>query len=195
LDPGEWDNATLLKSFPFIYQTKADENGRFVFTHVPAGRHRLVRRHNNPEGTGALGMSHTTWVEVRPGETATVTIGGHGAAVSGRLVVSPTNPLADWAATVQSLERKDAGSGAERAHNRFGFFCKPDGSFVVHDIPAGVYTLKLRVTAKPKTPNELRNWSPGIGLELGTAEREVVVLDESGAIVEAGTIIVAIKEK
>ena len=68
------------------YQVTTDENGRFAFPQVPPGKHRLTRL-APLKGGPATGWSLEPLqeVEIRPGETTQVTIGGSSHHVAARL--------------------------------------------------------------------------------------------------------------
>ena len=60
------------------YQVETDAAGRFVFAQVPPGQHKLVELVPQSATLGLQSWVHQplTGVEVRPGETTTVTVGG-----------------------------------------------------------------------------------------------------------------------
>jgi len=162
-----------------------------VFTHVPAGKHRVARRHNNPHGQGALGMSHFAFVDVKAGETSEVVIGGKGAVVTGKFVAVPHDAKVDWTLTVQRLAPPEDSPNMLPTSRAYEFFCQSDGSFTVPDVASGLYKLRARVTAGRKGDDDI-NYSPGMGKEIGTAEREVTVSEpteeEPRATVDLGQI-------
>jgi hypothetical protein len=174
IDSGDWGWELGSAQFPFIYEAKTDAEGRFVFTHVPGGRQRVARRHNNPHGLGAIGMSHYEFVEVEPGATSKVIIGGKGAVVSGKLMAVPSEPSVDWTLTVQRLALPGDSLTRMSGGNAYEFFCEADGSFTVPDVAPGDYKLRVRLTARPKGEDDI-NYSPGIGADIGKLERDVTV--------------------
>ena len=74
---GQGDFRTVSTDFT-AYQVETDANGRFVFAQVPPGQHKLMELVPEPGTAGSKSWSHQPLVEVevRPGETATVTVGG-----------------------------------------------------------------------------------------------------------------------
>ena len=77
--------------FPFHYETTADESGKFSFERIPASYVRVARAmtYNISERSRMVARSHSTGrFELKPGETATVTLGGVGRPVTGQLVPS-----------------------------------------------------------------------------------------------------------
>jgi hypothetical protein len=71
----------------FSYQARTDDQGRFVFERVVSGPASVSRAiHSSPQRTW-----FGPWlpVEVKPGETARVVIGGQGRPVVGRVVLPP----------------------------------------------------------------------------------------------------------
>src|SRR5262249_17026846 len=76
VDPGIWGRVD--------YDTLTDEAGRFVFERVTPGRlsvYRYVDDQNHPAWTA----SHPIHVDVKPGQTVRVEVGGTGRPVVGRL--------------------------------------------------------------------------------------------------------------
>lgn len=84
LGNGDWN--TVRADFT-AYQTQSDAEGGFVFAQVPPGRHKLMRTTPQRETGGA-----TSWqdgekvdIEVRPGETTTITLGGNSYSVTAQI--------------------------------------------------------------------------------------------------------------
>jgi RNA polymerase sigma factor (sigma-70 family) len=84
LGNGDWN--TVRTDFT-AYQTQSDAEGGFVFAQVPPGRHKLMRTTPQREAGGV-----TSWhdgakvdIEVRPGETTTVTLGGNSYSVTAQI--------------------------------------------------------------------------------------------------------------
>lgn len=73
----------------FNYQTNADANGHFVFDRVRPGSV-LVGRENKL-GANMISFTFGENVEVLPGETAQVTIGGYGRPVTGKFIIPATS--------------------------------------------------------------------------------------------------------
>ena len=67
-------------------ETQADESGRFVFDRVAPGRTIICRRVDNPDKQGWT-FSHPVYLDVKPGETVRVQLGGTGRPVVGRLAI------------------------------------------------------------------------------------------------------------
>jgi beta-lactamase regulating signal transducer with metallopeptidase domain/peroxiredoxin len=82
------------------YQTKTDAEGRFVFEHcLPGGGsvHRMYLASSTPGGW-TYGVTHNTPVELTCGKTATVSVGGFGRPVVGRVVMPEGDDReVDWA--------------------------------------------------------------------------------------------------
>lgn len=148
------------------YKTATDEEGRFVFTNVPAGEGNLLRM--VPRQPNRWTYSHNTSVTVRSGQTTYVTLGGDGAVLVGRarFVVFPENPsrvqVEGYLGTPQPampelrapLDVETWRMSAEvrewhRSRKMFHFVVGADGTFNVDSVPAGTYDLVLRAT-RPK---------------------------------------------
>ncbi|HUU16979.1 MAG TPA: hypothetical protein VMW72_07515 [Sedimentisphaerales bacterium] len=66
------------------YETVCDENGRFVFNKVPSAWFEVG--YLTRTGEGSASITSRTPVEVKAGETSTVTLGGTGRPVTGKFV-------------------------------------------------------------------------------------------------------------
>lgn len=91
------------------YDAVTDENGSFVFERVPPGRAYVGRAIKISRGTTGYMMSptHEVPVEVKPGQTVNVTIGGTGRPVIGKITVpSDYNEPIDWTCGFHSLDLK-----------------------------------------------------------------------------------------
>lgn len=131
-----------LEQLPFAnFTAQTDAQGRFVFPKVPPGV-ALVRQSLQAGNLGLL--SHAAEISVRPGDTAQLVIGGAGARLEGRFVVSDVGAAVDWTrSTVQIRSGEETVTSGEslRAGREFGTFCRSDGSFTLEDIPAGQYRM------------------------------------------------------
>lgn len=144
---------------PGDYMTKTDEQGNFAFDQAPPGQFFLyVANLNEP-------CNHLTPVQVQPGATAIVQVGGTGGIVSGRLVLSHPDQTMDWSKQLirpvlqtkmpfppglAGLARADwweKYSKSEEGRARILSVCnypltvQPDGTFTAEDVPPGDYEL------------------------------------------------------
>ena len=109
-----------------------------------------------------LGIPAWGWetpVEVKPGQTARVRIGGNGRAVTGRVVLDgkPETPV-DWTKNQPVVIR------VRRDSRRFAADLDKDGGFRIEDVPPGLYVLRLPVDG-PLDPQTERAGDP-IGLAM-----------------------------
>jgi len=129
-----------------------------------------------------LGHSHTVGVEVAPGATARLTMGGTGRPVVGKLTLPAgfAGPI-DWTYSNNSLIPKEgllqkvfrSGARTGTGLSRGGYTIKleADGTFRVEDVEAGTYDLIIMVNEPPRDP-----FGIGLGHDmLATARCEVVV--------------------
>jgi hypothetical protein len=179
---------------PCSINAKTDSQGRFVFERVPPGSRRVFRVTNFHEGLpGVTGLSHHTEVEVHPGQTTEIVMGGAGRRVIGRIRTAPENAVADWTRDLQRLVRArpeltppkesefpdlttyfQAWRKHDAAEAKYYLAVKPDGSFVVDDVPPGRYRLELRVTEPP--PDRLgEKRYMGSGHEIGSLRKDVTI--------------------
>lgn len=92
-------------------QTTTDVDGRFVFPRVPPGRIGIGRNilwHLPGGGTGA-GSTQKQQLSVAPGQTLTVTLGGVGRRVAGKLLLPPElEHSQDWTGGISTLITSEA---------------------------------------------------------------------------------------
>ena len=149
------------------YRVKTDGEGRFAFSKVPPGKHRLVRvTTDNVSGTSSWSNDHPLMeVVIRPGETTVVAIGGSNYCVIARLKwpaeLNPgTNahefafihttpwltPPPDTVDNPQALAawRALPEVKADLANRRFyAMTQKADGTWVADDVLPGSYTMTV----------------------------------------------------
>ncbi len=126
----------------FEREVVTDADGRFLFSDLPPGKYRLGRVLRPPRRgveCGKVGpvTAPMAFVELREGETATVTLGG-GAVVRGRIVVPECCPPA-WHAAEFDLD--SSGGGAERGCYLVPF--EKDRSFRIPDVLPGEYSAHI----------------------------------------------------
>jgi protocatechuate 3,4-dioxygenase beta subunit len=151
------------------YQVKTDSEGRFAFSKVPPGKHRLVRVITDKEsGTSSWSSDHPlSEVVIRSGETTVVTIGGSNYCVIARLKwpveLSPgTNahvfasihttpgltPPPDALNNPQALAawRALPEVKADLANRHYyGMTQKADGTWAADDVLPGSYTMTVSI--------------------------------------------------
>jgi peroxiredoxin len=149
-----------LDSFSFGYWTQTDERGRFQFDRVvpgPGTVARVVRDDPRPSHPFRQLECWPERIEVKPGETAQVTLGGKGRPVIGRIVLdgTPEAPI-DWTLNLPVMlgvppEKSDPKRFGllVRGSALFAAHIKNDGRFRIDDVPAGKYELELEVGEDP----------------------------------------------
>ena len=154
------DFGNLLDAFKrqiyFNYKATTDKHGRFVFEKVPmqgtveVGREIILSRNALLRRTG---KTHTTTIELKPGQTTKVTLGGTGRPVVGRLQLPDgVKESADWNSSFSTNSIREAldpafffGAGLPlRSLPSHSFRVEADGSFRVEDLPPGDYELSVR---------------------------------------------------
>lgn len=189
------------------YLTLTDEHlGRFVITNVPPGQRLLGKL--LPNGYGGFGLSHFVWVDVKPGVTTRVVVGGTGRAVIGKATPSDSATKLDWQkghfqmASQQSLPRFSSPAEQEawfrspawrqlmRERREYAVEIADDGSFRIEDVPAGNYDLSLWFVSEPGDLGQP---------PLGTVTRAVIVPEMPGGRsdepLDLGTVVVQIRAK
>jgi len=186
----------------FGAQATADASGRFVFERVVPGEAKLWRRF--PTGPQTQNGSFLTLIDVKPGGTTRVTIGGTGRPVIGQLI-APAAIAAwvdwsnDWGSWIQrkqhvprpppeldgrekvqwrlAWERSEEGKAFREAERRYGLKVAPDGTFRIEDVEAGIYELEIMLADAPSRDRE----DPcRIGGLLGVADLDFRVPDMPG---------------
>lgn len=140
------DNATDHSNtrIVFDYQAVTDSNGTFVFERVPPGQVRISRL--IPINNRMKRFGHSMNVEAKAGQTTSVTIGGMGRPVMGKVLVPDyLKEKFDWQHTDYGL-RIDSSEGPYR---QLGFKIEIDGTFRIEDVPAGDYYLYLNAYGPP----------------------------------------------
>ena len=153
-------------------KSRTNDAGTFSFERVIPGRSMVSRL---VESGRSMSLSHKTPIEVAAGETATVTVGGGGRGVIGRLPlpegfekkqlsshrVSANIELkqgeiplpASWEEMDVKAQHawhrewyvSEAGIAHVRAARRYAVEVEDDGSFRADDVPAGEYTLSVQI--------------------------------------------------
>jgi RNA polymerase sigma factor (sigma-70 family) len=168
-----WHRAGNLTSwFTLFYKSggfsaRSDATGKFTLEHVPPGDGRAA----TDDGPGAAPIL-SSWIQVKPGETAQVQIGGVGRPVTGKLVAPPGLEIRNWTnqvwlARLQTeydsyampkdltgnaqekwkleFEDTEAGRTWSRNQNLYDFNVGADGSFTIPEVLPGKYWLFVNV--------------------------------------------------
>ena len=141
----------------FEYEVQTDKDGHFAFAHVLPGEGIVTRA--IPIGDRARRMSHSFSIEVKPGQTNRVQIGGTGRPVIGRVIVPDMiKDKFDWQYTNHRLRVSSFNSTYKIITLEFD----EDGSFRAEDVPAGDYCVYLTAYGPP--PDSRSRWGERIGV-------------------------------
>ena len=178
LDGGHRGGPTDLAIPWFQYSATADASGRFVFDRVVPGSVTVARKIEL--GAHSYSSANTTEVEVKPGQTAKVTIGGSGRPVIGRVVVPEgLRQKLDWDYSLNQLQHKKSvwnqarsriGMGRQQPGSNYAVKVMPDGSFRIDDVVAGSYRLDFLLQEPPASPYQVAG-----GEVIGGAHRDVTI--------------------
>ncbi len=186
--PQGWGEGSLFVQWDG-YKAETDAEGKFTMGKVPPGPRGLIRLIQ----TEANSWSHsqTIPVDVKPGGTTVVTLGGTGATISGHaeatalvsgkegaringsLNTPPPQPPQglktpeEFQAWAELPEVKEA----QKSFHSYAAEFKPDGTFSFDGVPPGEYTLTLMATMREAGG---RPWEV---IQLGHFERQVSVPD------------------
>jgi len=133
-----------------------DERGRFAFDRVPAGSYRVGSQ--VPLSSVMFTSSPGVPLELKPGETARVTLGGTGTRpVAGRLVAPGVDAKVDWSKTKVIVRPSARGRGGDvppppDAGEAKEATVSADGSFRFGAVRAGAWDLEADVTLPPTEP-------------------------------------------
>ena len=147
-------------------KTRTDEAGNFLYQHVPPGRFRVARLQVNDVGNRPpnLKTSHSTEVEVRPGERTEVTLDGTGHHVAARIIwadgkpsllpwrffgavytpygMPPTEVVKDPEALKRWWEVPEHQQAA-KTKKEFPMVVRSDGTILAEDVEPGDYVVTL----------------------------------------------------
>jgi hypothetical protein len=170
----KWRRAGNLTSWMTLFydaegfSTRSDATGKFTLEHVPPGDGRL----EIGDGPGTAPILSAA-IQVNPGETAQVQIGGVGRSVNGKLVAPPGVEIRSWtdqvtlaqlhvewdsyqmpqdltgnAAERWKLEFEDTEAGRAWFRDQYSYDFKvaADGSFAVPEVLPGKYYLIVNVS-------------------------------------------------
>ncbi len=177
------------------YYTVTDKLGRFTFDRVVPVAGTVWRTVQNAGASG--GFPVWGWqepVEVKPGQTTRVQLGGKGRPVLGRIVVdgTPETPV-DWTKNQPVVLQVPLEEVKVQLDFRcFGSHIDKDGRFRIEDVPPGKYALEITVNSD--TYPQVRGAEAMIGLEKRTVivpEAKDTRTDEP---VDLGTITVELFE-
>jgi len=148
----------------FRYETTSDSDSRFVFSRVVPGRVEVARRISL--GKPYIAHTHTVEVEVKPGQTTAVSVGGGGTTVLGR--VELPSQMKDGHCSAHGMAQLKAVSGAGKPSARYPFPIRfePDGSFRADDVPPGDYEVSMEIDCD----DGIHDWS-----RVGIVEARLVV--------------------
>lgn len=183
------------------YSSKSDESGHFVVERVVPGVVRIGRQ--VPVGERSWSTTCVIALDVKPGETTKVTIGGSGRPVIGKVAApeSYTKPI-DWPIGNSTLmtqpvkptlpENWKSLSDEERRawytewqkspefvdsrikQRSFAVQYQPDGSFRIDDVTSGTYQLNCNFAEEPDGKQF------GRGETIGTLSKEVTIPEMEG---------------
>jgi beta-lactamase regulating signal transducer with metallopeptidase domain/thiol-disulfide isomerase/thioredoxin/uncharacterized GH25 family protein len=137
-----------LYNLTYGYSTLTDKQGRFAFDRVLP----VVGSVSRSIPTASQGFPAWGWqepVEVKPGQTARVQLGGKGRPVIGRIVLDGTpETTVDWTKNQPLTIRVPLQEVKDSATWRcFGSYIDKEGRFRVEDVPPGKYELELMVNS------------------------------------------------
>ncbi|HUT45328.1 MAG TPA: carboxypeptidase regulatory-like domain-containing protein [Sedimentisphaerales bacterium] len=139
------------------YQAVTDSNGTFVLEHVPPGEARISRSIKISDRRSV--DSHSMSLETKAGQTVSITIGGTGRPVTGKVQVPDyLKEKFDWQHTDYHLRI----NSSEGPYKQLGFKIEGDGTFRIDDVPTGDYQLSVNAYEPPADPRAFRGKRIGL---------------------------------
>jgi beta-lactamase regulating signal transducer with metallopeptidase domain len=182
-----------------VFHVATDVEGRFAFDDVPPGEFTLIRTFRaSPSNSWSgffLDSSHETHLQVAPGKTTTLSLGGKGVRVTGRVslagkpwdwnntrlfaslemkpMVTPQTVNVSSTGSLETYLKSDAYKEALRVRRADSFHVKEDGAIEAWDLPPGAYTLLLEAKQNPLPPGQ--PVTPSKLNLVGKLKKEVVI--------------------
>jgi hypothetical protein len=140
------------------YRTESSATGSFEIDRLRAGRYTIFRDvayADTEKGSWMRLNSHTLVLNLKPGETREVNIGGSGRLIKGQLVAAEdAKSSIHWNMGAVTLRRKNSdGQSVSRLPSQYGSAIKPDGTFEIADVADGDYELKVEIYPMVASPN------------------------------------------
>ncbi len=168
-----WGNDNLLPSLH--WHSTSDKDGKFVFSKVPPVKGVAVARevalaHNSST------FSHRAPVELKPGQTTRVRIGGSGRPVIGRVTGMGNDGTIDlsWGSVAFAPRIQTAQFPGATANPWLGTYytCRiqSDGTFRIDDVPPGTHEYRVTIRGKPFDEPTLFLGTPDIATATGEIE-------------------------
>ena len=149
--------------------SQTDEQGNFVISRVPPTSVRLCRQTSrNLQPPSRLYRSDLGTVDVQPGQTTRVVLGGTGRTVIGRVLAPQEYGKAvNWKYTAVSLSTLS--SIAEHSGAPYQTMVDDEGRFHIDDVAPGSYRLGVSASEPPQSTLQVE------GLRFGTMTRDITV--------------------
>jgi beta-lactamase regulating signal transducer with metallopeptidase domain/thiol-disulfide isomerase/thioredoxin len=176
--PARPDRGIPLRVFTHQYETRTDYHGRFTFDRVIPGPGSVTRVFVTNFGRFSQHIScGGQAVEIRPGQTTTVRIGGGGRPVIGRVVPDGTSgaPI-EWMQNPPAFMSRPKREGDVTTSDfiRVASNLEKDGRFRFEDVTSGTYELSLTINDKP----DPQVFAPGDAV--GSLQMSVTVPEVAG---------------
>ncbi len=151
--PGRPHGGLPQRVFTYQYDTRTNDDGRFAFDRVIPGQGLVTRAIVTDYGRFSQHwVCGGEAVDILPGRTTAVRIGGNGRPVIGRVVPegTPETPI-EWAHNppVKMTRPKHEGDKTPSPYVILGSNFDKDGRFRIDDVTPGTYDLAFSINAKP----------------------------------------------
>ncbi len=195
------DTGRAVGYLTYRFEATTDADGKFSFDKVPPGPCRVFVE---KRAANSIYASHSKMLDINSGVVTEVELGGSGRSVLGRALLPDSVAPVDWRNSPVVLRGKtgeqpglapkradfptleafiaasESRSQAFQQQQSFVALCQADGSFVVPDVPAGTY--EMRISANDLKANSATPRDPIAQPELvGSLLRDVVVPEANPA--------------
>jgi hypothetical protein len=149
------------------FQRSSDSNGHLLYPRVPPGKLKLVHVlvETEPNGLKSGTYAGKTDLEIRPGETTRISLGGTGYSIRGHISFLPDKAISKWKLDA-SVHPPYPKPPPDTAHNekalaaftktpefqeilqatrRFPVDISEDGTFLSDDVPGGTYVMTVNL--------------------------------------------------
>ncbi len=175
--------------FSYGLAGQTDAEGRLVLDRVVPRRGVLIYRLVQPmPAAPRVYQERSQTIELVPGQTAQVTLGGTGRTIQGRIVLPPDPPLTRpplthrWAYNEAGQLRTADTEWNDPNHRLYHFLIDENGRFQIPDVPGGKYELSVSLTAEPDGTRG------GTGAVMGTLKHTLTHAEDSPAAHDLGDL-------
>lgn len=177
----------------WFYRTESSATGSFEMSRIRPGRYTIFRDiayADTEKGSWMRLNSHTLVLNLKPGETSEVNIGGSGRLIKGQLVAAENaKSKIYWNMGAVQLERKVVGGQPDsELPSQYGVAIRSDGTFEIADVADGDYGLKVEVYPMMTSPDD------GWNVISRLTQDCIISGEDESEVIDLGTLTVPLVE-